>query len=563
MLFENDYREILDAIPDPVFVSEAVFNDAGEITDFIVVYINPSYTKSSCGLIPLRAMYSQYEKQMVSDPPEDWICHSASILKSHSSYETEFLAKATRTWYHLSVRTYKNKFLIGTLLDITASKIRETCYTFIEQKDALTGLSNRISFYKASAEAINHAAVRAAMFALYIIDIDDMKFINDISGHDEGDHILKKCADILLKDESYTVHAFRLGDDEFVVLKTDVRSSEDFSKFAKLLFADFIDNGIRISMGISIYPQHETNVSMLMKYADLALRYVKHNGKCDYAFFESDMYEKFMARIQMKSKIVKSLGKGDFELYYQPQFKISDNKLRGFEALLRWHDGTEWHNPADFIPLAEETNMIIPLGHWVLDTAISSLRHWQKEYDFKGTLSVNVSPIQLKTPGFIKELWILLQKYKIQPNSLEIEITEGYLIGDICKAVNTLTMIRKMGVYIALDDFGTGYASLKYLNSLPITTLKIDKTFIDKLSSEQNVSTDIMSSIISILSGNGIETIAEGVERSEQMAMIKELNFCNVQGFLSGRPMPREACELYIKKAADSAAVPQLEAVNL
>ena len=557
MLFEEEYKDILDALTDPVFVVEAVHSSTGEIVDLQVVFYNKVYTQKTKKYVPIGGLYSKYIENKTLQIPPDYLTTTIRILNSGTPFTQDIFNTGSRTWINITLKKLDEEHLLGIIKDITSQKVQESYVGYIQDTDMLTGLPNRSTFYKNLNSSIETASKENALFGLYIIDIDDMKFINDFSGHTDGDTILKKCANILIKDESNSVKPYRLGDDEFVILKKAADSDTDLLEFAKKIYAQLMAEDIRTSIGISVFPSDDTHGNMLMKYADLAMRHVKRNGKCNYAFFQPYMYQQFLDHMQMKNKIITAMNQKEFELFYQPQYRLDSNKLRGFEALLRWHDKDDvWIAPAAFIPSAEKTNTIIQLGRWVLETAVATLKKWQTDYNFNGTMSINVSPVQLNAPGFLKDLCMIVNKYKLPPNTLELEITEGFLINDMKKAIGILSMIRKFGVYIALDDFGTGYSSLSYLNALPITTLKIDKTFIDKLSSESNVSTDIMSSIITILSTNGIETIAEGVERPEQLSLIHSLHFTNMQGFLSGKPMPFNSCELFVKEHSSFTEVP-------
>jgi len=303
--------------------------------------------------------------------------------------------------------------------------------------------------------------------------------------------------------------------------------------------------GINISGGITIYPDDSLQAEELMKFADMAMFDVKKNGKNNIAFFHHIMQDKFLKKMNLENRLSKAMADKCFQLYFQPQFDIATNKLRGFEALLRWHDDDlGWISPEQFIPLAEESRLIIlPLGEWVLDTALATLQKWQKLYSFAGIMSVNVSPVQLKESDFIDILGEKIKQYEIDPKFLEIEITEGVLIDNMQETVKKLNRIRAMGIGISLDDFGTGYSSLRYLQILPLTTLKIDKSFIANISSKDGVEANITDSIITMVTNMGLDTIAEGVETGDQLDMLKKINCHNIQGFLKGKPMPADICE--------------------
>jgi len=236
-----------------------------------------------------------------------------------------------------------------------------------------------------------------------------------------------------------------------------------------------------------------------------------------------------------------------FRLFYQPQFDVLTRKLRGFEALIRWFDTEHGYiKPDRFIPIAEENRLIIPLGDWILRKACTTLARWQRDFGFDGIISVNVSPVQLQSSGFIDDLNMILAETGIEPQTLEIEITEGVLIHNFDESVSLLNEIKKIGVGISLDDFGTGYSSLSYLQYLPLSTLKIDKSFIANISQKTSIEYDITDAIVSLVTKQGIDTIAEGVETPEQYEIMKQMQCKTIQGYLTGKPMPEEDCDILI-----------------
>ena len=301
---------------------------------------------------------------------------------------------------------------------------------------------------------------------------------------------------------------------------------------------------IGFSGGITIYPEDTSNLDNILKYADMAKTDVKKNGKNSVHFFRQVMEERFLRKMLIESKMCNALEKNLFQLYFQPQFDVITGKLRGFEALLRWHDDElGWIRPDQFIPLAEDSRQVVPLGQWVMDTAMETLSKWEIKYKFDGIISVNVSPVQLKMHDFMDRLKAGIIRTGIRPEHLEIEITEGVFIDNVQEIVMKLNDIRRMGIGISLDDFGTGYSALRYLQILPLTTLKIDKSFISNIGEENGVEANITESIVSMVSKMGLDTIAEGVENNSQLDMLKKINCHNVQGFLKGKPMPAELCD--------------------
>lgn len=262
------------------------------------------------------------------------------------------------------------------------------------------------------------------------------------------------------------------------------------------------------------------------------------------------MNKSFFKPVQLQKNILSALHLQQFELYYQPQFNIKTKTLRGFEALIRWHYKPHiWISPSVFIPAAEKTNAILVLGRWILETAISTLKYWQSCLGFDGIMSVNVSPVQIRKYNFLSDLAYLLDKYHIQKNTLELEITENIFISDIHATVKVLDQIHRMGILISLDDFGTGYASLRYLHFFPLDTLKIDKSFISDLNTGDSIGCAIINAIVSVFSQAGITIIAEGIESEKQLDILKKTDCNCIQGFLGGKPLPEKNCEdVFIKK---------------
>jgi diguanylate cyclase (GGDEF)-like protein len=415
---------------------------------------------------------------------------------------------------------------------------------FAAYHDTMTNLYNRAWFNNCLASAIVAASHDNSKFGIILLDIDDMKNINDARGHNAGDEYIRQAATILRKFERDSITPFRFGGDEFLILVQDIKTRDSMVTIGDALLETFNSSEIKISGGISIYPDDATQSEELMKFSDMAMFEVKRNGKNNISFFHQIMQEKFLKKMNLENRLSKAMADKCFQLYFQPQFDVATNDLRGFEALLRWHDDDlGWISPEQFIPLAEESRLVIPLGDWVLDTALATLQKWEAQFNFNGIISVNVSPVQLNKSDFIDMLTAKIAHYKITPQKLEIEITEGVLIDNMQETVKKLNQIRNMGIGISLDDFGTGYSSLRYLQILPLTTLKIDKSFIANISAKDGVEANITDSIISMVTRMGLDTIAEGVETDSQLDMLKKINCHNIQGFLKGKPMPSELCE--------------------
>ena len=415
---------------------------------------------------------------------------------------------------------------------------------FAAYHDTMTNLYNRSYYERKIKETVRNAQENNTKFAIAIFDLDNLKDINDAEGHNSGDNLIRHTAVLLQRLNKENITTFRFGGDEFILLAENLQSRENMITISDTVMELFAAADIRISGGIAIYPDDTAQPDEMLRFADMAMSEVKKNHKNSICFFHMLMKEKFLNKVNIESKIQNAIERDMFQLYFQPQFDISTGELRGFEALLRWHDDElGWISPEQFIPLAEETHLIVPLGDWIMKTAIYTLKDWEEKYNFNGILSVNVSPVQLQRPDFIDKFSALVYASKINPKHLEVEITEGVLIDNMENTVSKLNIIRNMNIGVSLDDFGTGYSSLSYLQILPLTTLKIDKSFISSINSQSGIEANITNCIVTMVTKMGLETIAEGVETNDQLSVLKEINCKNIQGFLKGKPMPRSICE--------------------
>ena len=547
MLTDNDYFTVLNSVTNPVLVGSPVYTADNTVHDFKIEYINPVFSDITENKIKKGNLFSSFQQYVPSSI--NWYAMGVQTITENKKFASSFYSRRLKSWYHITMNKADGNLCVLTLTNITTMKSQERQLHYLAFHDSLTDLPNRAYFTRIFDATIRSTVENSTHMGIMLIDIDNMKTINDISGHSAGDEVLKVAAKILSSFEHTNIQPCRLGDDEFLVLATNIVSRNEMITISDAVFEAFQTIDINISAGVSLCPDDSTQANNLLRFADLAMHTVKRSGKNNIAFFAQTMYENFLDKELLQRKLIAATDNKTFQLYFQPQFDVKTNTLRGFEALLRWHDDTlGWINPENFIPIAEETHAILKLGQWVLDTAISVLKQWQQEYNFKGIMSVNVSPTQLKKTGFVFELFDLIKKYDIKPETLEIEITEGIFIDDMQHTVNILNHIRQMGVLISLDDFGTGYSSFRYLQCLPLTTLKIDKAFISNISRKSSVETDITDSIVSLVSKLGLETIAEGVERTDQLDILKHMNCRTIQGFLRGKPMERSRCEEILKQ---------------
>lgn len=577
MLDLKIYEDIASFTSEGLLVAKPRYTEKNEIFDFEPVYINQAYEKLTQNKIQKDQALS--ESMPILSKSIDWIGLGQKAFETDLYYEQSFFSQNLNSWFFVSIKHLPSKLLLINLHDISKDKeleqqlrrqnlrlatlseelvlSKQDLHNKLEKiqslnsslehlafHDPLTKLPNRSYFN----EIINNILLNAqninTKVALMFIDIDDLKDINDSQGHNFGDTILKLASEQLKHFEKDDIKIFRFGGDEFLVVMSNIFSINSVITISDTILEAFNAVSINLSAGISIYPDDAKSTEDLLKYADMAMYHVKATGKNSSIFFEQLMHQQLVERLTLEEKLSDALEKNKFILHYQPQYDISTKRLRGFEALLRWYDeGLGWVRPDTFIPVAEDTKLVIPLGIWVVEKTLQTLEKWKKFYDFEGIISINVSPVQLKDTNFVYEFENLLKKYDVNPRSIEIEITEGVLIDNTEQTIQTLNTIKNLGVGISLDDFGTGYSSLNYLRELPLTTLKIDKAFIENITTPNSLEAHITNSIISLVSKMGLDTIAEGVENVEQFEALKKINCRTSQGFLMGRPMPENECE--------------------
>ncbi|HBG36808.1 MAG TPA: hypothetical protein DDW88_07075, partial [Treponema sp.] len=462
MLDLKIYEDIASFTSEGLLVAKPRYTEKNEIYDFEPVYINQAYEKLTQNKIHIDHVLSK-SLGFLSESL-DWIKLGVQAFETDLYYEKSFFSQNLNSWFFVSIKKLPSDLLLINLHDINKDKeleqqlrrqnlrlaalseelvlSRQDLHNKLEKiqslnsslehlafHDPLTDLPNRSYFN----EIINNILLNAqninTKVALMFIDIDDLKDINDSQGHNFGDTILKLAGNQLKHFEKDDIQVFRFGGDEFLVLMTNVQSHNSVVTITDTILEALNIINIPVSAGISIYPDDAKSTDELLKFADMAMYQVKASGKNSSIFFEQLMHQKLLERLTLEEKIGEAIKNNCFQLYFQPQYDICSKSLRGFEALLRWHDkDLGWIQPDLFIPVAEDTKLIIPIGLWVIEKTFQTLEKWQKNYDFKGIISINVSPVQLKDPNFVFEVEALLNKYTITPKLLEIEITEGILI---------------------------------------------------------------------------------------------------------------------------------------
>jgi diguanylate cyclase (GGDEF)-like protein len=417
---------------------------------------------------------------------------------------------------------------------------REQRITQLAFNDVLTGLPNRTMFQQQLEHLLRVSGGNGSQFALHCLDLDQFKVVNDTLGHPAGDALLIEMGHRLLKAASGHFVA-RLGGDEFVVLQAlggdrnaiDRLATEILHAMRQPVRIDGNEVVPSTSIGIAIAPDDGSDGGTLLRNADLALYRAKEAGRGTYAFFEESLNERAQERRQLESDLRLAVDRGEFELHYQPLFDLQDNRICSFEALIRWnHPKRGLISPADFVPIAEDTGLIVPIGAWVIREACAQAARWPEQI----RIAVNVSPVQFHRGALHETILRALATSGLAPERLEVEITESVFLEGGEATLRLLHALRTLGIRIALDDFGTGYSSLSYLQSFPFDKLKIDRSFIQNLLTREGASA-IVRAITELAHALNIETTAEGVEETAQLMELRAHGCSSVQGFLFAEPM--------------------------
>jgi diguanylate cyclase (GGDEF)-like protein/PAS domain S-box-containing protein len=447
--------------------------------------------------------------------------------------------------------------MAGTVVvfqDITARRALEQRLRMQAVTDHLTGLSNRNGFKSALRAAIARARRRGESVALMFIDLDHFKRINDTLGHDVGDHLLNAVA-LRLKEcvRSYDIVS-RIGGDEFTVVLGELGDIADAALVARKILAALhepfcLKTGMEItisaSIGISGFPECGDEIDTLMQAADVAMYQAKSDGRNLYQFYLPAMNAKARSKLVLEQALRVAVKEDEFFLHYQPQIDLVSGKVVGFEALLRWHHLVIGNvSPSTFVPMLEETGLIIPAGHWVFSTSCRQRHLWNEMLHEQCSISVNLSPRQFTDKNLVNQIRHVLEINDLQPYQLEIEVTEGMLMRDTQYTQDVLRDLKRIGLKLSIDDFGTGYSSLAYLKQFTLDSLKIDKQFIDNLTTSKKDAA-IATSIIQLAHNLGMQVIAEGVETAAQANLLQELGCDVVQGFYFGRPISARDVEKF------------------
>ncbi len=423
--------------------------------------------------------------------------------------------------------------------------------------DALTGLPNRVLFTERLDQALMDAHRNQNSLAVMFMDLDRFKTINDTLGHSVGDELLKEVSKRLQQCLRGDDTVARWGGDEFTLLLSNIRSVEDATITAERIlnaFKDIVNIDrheiyVNASIGIACFPNDGQEAEILLQNADVALYQCKEQGRGIYQVYDAGMNSKATELFALQNDLRRALDRQEFELYYQPQINLQTDSVTGLEALIRWrHPDLGLVSPGTFIPLAEESDLIIQIGKWVLEVACQQVVEWQQSTGIPLSISVNLSARQFFDSTLVETIAQVLGQTQLDPQYLELEITETIAIKNISRAQSVLRQLQKMGIRIAMDDFGTGFSSLNYLTQLPLDTLKIDQSFIKRLTTDAK-ELEVINAVLSLGRGLHLSVVAEGVDTPEQLELLRSLKCETVQGFLISHPLPAdEATEKLLAK---------------
>ncbi|MBN2645449.1 MAG: EAL domain-containing protein [Desulfuromonadaceae bacterium] len=490
--------------------------------------------------------------------------HSIVCEKRYLKKDGEvFWAQLSSTWFFDENGT--PLYTVPVIQDITARKEAEERIRELAYYDVLTRLPNRSLFNDRLEQSLALARRHDRQMALMFLDLDRFKGVNDTLGHVMGDKLLQIAAQRLSDSLRENDTVARLGGDEFVVILSDYRTPDNLPHIAhKILhaLAQPIDLGVRdvyvtTSIGVALYPNDGTDGVELLRNADLAMYAAKEGGGNTFRFYCSEMNARAVSRMDLESNLRRAISEEEFFLEYQPQIDLVSNRMAGLEALLRWqHPQLGVIAPNHFIPLAEETNLIIPIGEWVMRQVFEQASRWHQSHSTmmdEIRVAINVSGRQFDQPDFVDLVRRLLSETGVQPQWFEFEITENVLMKDVQRTVSTLEQLRALGIHIAIDDFGTGYSSLSCLKNLPLNRLKIDKSFIADIQDNPN-DRAIVSATIAMAKRLDLEVTAEGVETEGQYGFVHKRDCDEVQGFYFCKPLPADevlgACWNYLESSS-------------
>ena len=520
-------------------------------------YVASNHVFHEIWRIPRHLLYRGQEEAVANfalsmvRAPEPLVERAAAIQKTPRAHSVDVIHfKDDRHFECVSKPQQIGTRIVGrvwSFRDITDRVRAEERTRHNAYHDALTGLPNRALFQDRLAQEVGRARRGASISAVLLLDLDRFKTINDTLGHAAGDELLIEVAKRLesRKREGDTIA--RLGGDEFVLIVSELRHKEDAAVVAEQLIEilkspiqiDAHDLHVSASIGIAIFPDHGNRGASLLKSADMALYRAKELGRDNYQVFEEKLNERAMERLVLENDLRRAIHAQEFVLHYQPQYDLKTGEMRGLEALVRWEQGEEVIPPAKFIPIAEECGLIVPLGRWVLAEATRLCVEINQKSVLSLRICVNVSALQIQRPNFANEVAEILREAGLSPKKLVVELTESALMDSPEQGSYAMEQLQQMGVGIAMDDFGMGHSSLNYVSVLPISFLKIDRSFVANCA-KRETDASILAAIVTMGHALGLKVLAEGVENKEQERILREQGCDEVQGYLYSRPVTKE-----------------------
>ena len=531
-----------------------------------IVYANPAY-ETLTGIRPQDALGQRTEFTHADRHSDEFYAGIRKQLDEKGVWEGElwdYRPEGTAYLQHLSIEALHNEqgeveHYFALVSDLSEQQGNEAELERLAHYDPLTDLPNRILFRNRLGHEFNISTRHNSRTGLVLLNLDRFKLINDAFGFAAGDQLLVEIAqrlqggirrtDLLARQEQRPERdadlLSRMGGDDFSFILSELRKADDAGVVAerllKCLEAPFYVQGEEIyvsaSLGIAVYPDNAAHEDGLLQCAESALKKVKREGKGGYRFFSDDLNISSAKRVRLEAKMRNAIAQQAFELHYQPKMNLATGRVKGVEALLRWQDDGHWMPPGEFIPLAEDTGMINPLGRWILFKALADTVTASQALGYPLEVAVNLSMRQFQRPGLSEMVAEALQATGIAPHQVELEITESMVVDEVDEAIATMQRLRDLGVRLAIDDFGTGYSSMAYLRNFPVNTLKIDQTFVRDLT-DASSNTSIVQAVIGLGRGLGMQVVAEGVETAVQEKLLKDAGCHLGQGYYLGYPVP-------------------------
>lgn len=557
--------DLLTAMNEKLMNNEKIYRHIAEYSGNLYVYFDLKNPNSKVELI---GKWDEFVGEKIVNHPFDE-AHMLSFLREEDQdlFRRRLLDIEKRNLESdtIEVRTKSNKYYLSceakvsydpngipyekliNIRDITKLKANHDELIYLAYYDSITGLYNRNYFVSKLVDYIERAERTHNSVEVLLIDIDDFKKINDSLGLILGDELVQAFAQYLKDFEDDDTIIGRFGSDVFIFAIYNPcgnRTADYIYRNVRerlrhpFKLSDRSEVTFNVTCGVAEYPDAGDNALDIIKNTEIVLFTAKEQGKNTICYYEPSVLTNFIKNVSIENQMKEAISQNDFVLYFQPQYDATNGKLRGAEALLRWPDKNGGFNykPAEFIPIAEKNGSINSIGNWVLHDAMKTIEEWKERFHIPIVLSVNISARQLEKDDFANDLIKMVQDYSIDPEMIEIELTESVFINDIDDVIDKINMIRAYGIKVSLDDFGTGYSSLSYLRKLPIDTLKIDKSFIDTAVNDL-ASGAIYEAVVNLAKKLGFETIAEGVETKGQLDYLRGIKCNTIQGFLLGKPM--------------------------